>query len=173
MQSHDVIRPKATEILVGPPRSGIFSVYSTKLTALAFVWLCSLVTWANTANYGAVFSSCDVRCIVVIAVGVFVWFYSSLLLSLNWLAESNRLSRNGFFSHGLEVWWIGFLVLFWIPIIITVSKYPLLPAVAVWFSWAGFFASIYATFKAYHSFKEEDLPSQLPDGFEEEDHVYG
>lgn len=173
MQPHNINRQKATEILVGPPRSGIFSVYSTKLTALSFVWLSSLVTWANIANYGAVLTRCDLRCIVVIAVGVFVWFYSSLLLSLNWLAESDRLSRNGFFSHGLEVMWISFLVLFWIPIIITTSKHPLLPAVVVWFSWAGFFASIYATFKAYHSFKEEDLPSDLPDDFEEEDHVYG
>lgn len=173
MQPYNVVRPKATEILAGPPRSGIYSVYSTKLTALAFVWLCSLIVWANITNFGVATEECNLRCIVVIAVGVFVWFYSSLLLSLNWLAESDRLSRNGFFSHGLEVWWIGFLVVFWVPIIITASKYPPQKGVVVWFSWLGFFASIYATFKAYHSFKEEDLPSEPPEGFEEEDYVYG
>lgn len=174
-----VARPKATEILSAPPRSGSFSVYSQKLTALAFVWLCAIVVWGNVANFASVSVStvttdaCDARCGVQIGFAVLAWLYVSGLLILNYLTEKNSMSRNGCFSHGLEVQWIGFLVVLWIPVLVSTSTVGAAPVVATWFAWGGFFGAFYATYKAYHSFKEEDLPSALPDGFDEEDYVYG
>lgn len=214
-----VARPKATEILSGPPRSGTFSVYSKKLTALAFVWLCAIVVWGNLSNYATILRKCDARCAVTISFAIFVWLNVTLLLVFNYLAEKQSISRHGCFSHGLEVQWIGLLIFLWIPVLVSVSMLPsgtttalsdtnaegtistmdgtrfLDPDIALvgnirqsgidvlvafqgtpvanWFAWLGFLGSWYATYKAYHSFKEEDLPSPLPEGFDEEDYVYG
>lgn len=168
-----VARPKATEILAAPPRSGSFSVYSQKLTALAFVWLCAIVVWGNVANYASVLGKCVARCGLQIGFAVLAWLYVSTLLIFNYLAEKGTFSRNGCFSHGLEVQWIGSLVVVWIPVLVSTSTVDAAPVVATWFAWGGFFGAFYATYKAYHSFKEEDLPSALPDGFDEEDYVYG
>lgn len=173
-----VARPTATEILSAPPRSGSFSVYSQKLTALAFVWLCAIVVWGNVANYASIKGDCVGRCGVQIGFAVLAWFYVSGLLVFNYLAESETISRHGCFSHGSEVQWIGVLVLVWIPVVIsssTISSSPggADPIVATWFAWGGFFGAFYATYKAYHSFKEEDLPSSLPEGYDEEDYIYG
>lgn len=168
-----VARPKATEILAGPPRSGSFSVYAQKLTALVFIWLCAIVVWGNVANAANIRNTCNSRCAVQLAFGVLTWLYVSVLLLLNFLAERQSLSRHGCFSHGLEVQWIAVLVLTWIPVIASASSIDAAPLVATWFAWLGFIGSFYATYKAYHSFKEEDLPSPLPEGFDEEDYVYG
>lgn len=65
------------------------------------------------------------------------------------------------------------LIFLWIPVVASVSTFNGAPMVATWFAWLGFFGSIYATYQAYHSFKEGDLPSDLPEGYDEEDYVYG
>lgn len=168
-----IARPTATEILSAPPRSGSFSVYSQKLTALAFVWLCSIVVWGNVANVASVLGNCTNRCGVQIGFAVLVWLYVSVLLVCNYLTESELLSRHGCFSHGAEVQGISAMVILWIPVLVSISAVNAAPIVATWFAWGGFLGSFYATYKAYHSFKEEDLPSSLPQGYEEEDYIYG
>lgn len=181
MQAHIAsgTRQQATEILSTPPRSGSFSVYSQKLTALAFIWLCAIVVWGNVANFAAVIDKCERRCAVQIGFAFFAWVYTSALLLFNYLTEKNVLSRDGFFSHGLEVQWIGSLAVLWVPVVVSTStiagKNSVIgaPFLAIWFSWGGFFGTLYATYKAYHSFKEEDLPSALPEGYDEADYVYG
>lgn len=173
--------PQATEILSSPPRSGSFSVYSQKLTALAFSWLCAIVVWGNVANYAGVIDKCSKRCDVQIAFGVLAWIYTSILLMFNYLTEKEFLSRTGFFSHGAEIQWIAFLVILWVPVVVSTSTVGSLnlsadditPFLAIWFAWGGLFGAMYATYKAYHSFKEEDLPSAPPDGYNEADYVYG
>lgn len=174
MQAHTagVVKPKATEILAPPPRSGSFSVYAQKLTALAFVWLCCIVVWGNVANLATARGICILRCRLQITFSVITWIYSSFLLVLNYLTEASTLSRTGCFSHGLEAQFTAFMIILWIPVLATTSSNNY-ENVATWFSWLGFFGSIYASYKAYHSFKEEDLPSSLPEGFNEEDYVYG
>lgn len=173
MQAYHVPRPKATEILTGPPRSGVISVYSTKLFALVFVILCAVVVWGNAVNIATSMNKCGSRCGITIAFAGLAWVYAMLLFFLNWLAERGTVSRNGCFSHGVEVQWIAILVPIWIPAVVATNKFRIESSVGAWFSWGGFFGSAYATFKAYHSFKEEDLPSRAPDGFEEESYVYG
>lgn len=83
------------------------------------------------------------------------------------------MSRTGCFSHGLEVQLVSVGVIMWVPLVATVSSVGNAPMITVWFAWLGFFSTIYASFLAYHSFKEQDLPNGLPAGFDEEENVYG
>ena len=147
-----------------------------KLTALAFVWLCSIVSWGHAANIASVIGKCTARCGFQVTIGVVSWVYTSVLLVLNYLTESDRLSRTGCFSHGMEVQLMAALIILWIPGVGAASVADLespSSVVSIWFAWLAFFGSIFTTYKAYHSFKEEDLPSALPEGFDEEDYVYG
>jgi hypothetical protein len=137
------------------------------------VSLCSLVVWGHTANIGGAVRSCGGDCRFHIVVGVVAWLYTSMLLLFNYMCERGSMARTGFFSHGLEVQLIAILVIVWIPLVGSVSSVGSAPTLTVWFAWLGFFGSLYATFKAYHSFKEEDLPSGIPSGFDEENYVYG
>lgn len=167
-------KAKATEILAPPPRSGTFSVYAQKLTAFAFVWLCGIVVWGNSANAASVIKNCGVGCGFRISFAVFAWVYVSCLLLLNYFTENGTLDRTGCFSHGTEAQASAVLVLLFIPVVAASSTVKSdAPLVSTWFAWLGLFGSIYVTYKAYHSFKEEDLPSALPEGFDEEDYVYG
>jgi hypothetical protein len=180
MQGYSQVgKPRHEEILGPPPRSGHVSVYAQKLTGLAFVWLCSIVVWGHTANIGSALRKCGNSCRFQIVMGVVTWLFSSVLLLFNYLCERGSMARTGFFSHGLEVQLIAVLALLWIPLVGAVSAVKKgtsgfsTPTLTVWFAWLGFFASLYGTFKAYHSFKEEDLPTPIPSGFDEEDIVYG
>lgn len=166
-------KSKAEELLGPPPRSGHISVYARKLTALAFVSLCALVVWGHRSNIAAAFRTCDSTCVFQIAFAVVIWLYVSILMLFNYLCESGSMSRTGFFSHGLEVQLIALSVLLWVPLVATVSAVGKAPLLTVWFAWLGFFGNIYATFLAYHSFKEEDMPTAVPVGFDEEEFVYG
>lgn len=174
MQAYTSLKPtKATEILSPPPKSGTFSVYSQKLTALAFVWLCSVVVWGNVTNFAGIARKCPLRCGFQIAFGVIAFVYVSILLALNALTECNVINRVDRFSHGVEAQFTAVLTFLWIPLVASSSTYQSPTHIATVFSWLGFFGSIYASYKAYHSFKEEDLPSPIPDGFDEENYVYG
>lgn len=166
-------KARAEELLGPPPRSGHVSVYAKKLTTLAFVSLCAVVVWGHTANMGAANRTCPSNCIFQISFAVLIWLYVGLLLLFNYLCEKGSMQRTGFFSHGLEVQLVGLAVLLWVPLVASVSAINKASSLSIWFAWLGFFGNIYATFLAYHSFKEEDLPSQVPAGFDEEDYVYG
>lgn len=166
-------KARAEEILGPPPRTGHVSVYAKKLTALAFVALCAVVVWGHSANIGAAKRTCPSSCVFQIAFAVLIWLYVSMLLLFNYLCEKGTMLRTGFFSHGLEVQLVGVAVLLWVPLVATVSAIGKAPPLTTWFAWLGFFGNIYATFLAYHSFKEEDLPTNIPVGFDEEDYVYG
>lgn len=166
-------KAKAEELLGPPPRSGHISVYARKLTALAFVALCALVVWGHSANIGAANRECSSSCVFQIAFAVVIWLYVSVLMLFNYLCENGSMARTGFFSHGLEVQLVAVAVVLWVPVVATVSAVGKAPTLSVWFAWLGFFGTMYATFLAYHSFKEEDLPTGVPAGFDEEDYVYG
>lgn len=161
-------KPK-NHILAPPPRSGTFSVYAHKLTAQAFVWLCSFVVWGNVANAAGIRDSCQGRCIVEIIFAAFVWICATGILCRNYRAEQSPDST----AYFLEAQCTAILIVLWIPVLVCISTYDGGPVLATWFAWLGFFGSIYATYKSYHSFKEEDLPTDLPDGYDEEDYVYG
>ena len=177
------VKQQAMQILTQPPRSGSFSVYAKKLTALGFVWLCSLVVWGNVANVlgtrGNNGGYPRGRFVLILIFGLFCWALASFLLICNYFAERATISRDGFFKHAVEAQITALLVIIWIPVVGAAShQYGLpyesvTPPATIWFSWLGFFACIYATLKAYHSFKEEDLPSDLPEGYNEEEYVYG
>lgn len=167
------MKAKVAEILSAPPRSGHFSIYAQKLSAQAFVWLCGIVVWGNVVNKASIIKECGVSCAFQITFALLTWIIASIILGLNYLAESSLSWRTGCFSHGVEAQLTAVLVILWIPVVATVSSIGAAPRVATWFAWLGFLGSMYATFKAYHSFKEEDLPSDLPDGFDEEEYVYG
>lgn len=174
MQTYAMVgKPKATDILSPPPKSGTMSVYAQKLTALAFVWLCSAVVFGHVVNVAFALRTCAALCRWHLVLGLASWLYTSVLLALNYLTETGNMSRAGCFSHGLEVHLIFALVIPWTLGVFTVSLYGAATRLTMWFAWFAFFGSIYATYKAYHSFKEEDLPSALPEGFDEEDFVYG
>lgn len=164
---------KADEILAPAPRTGHVSVYAKKLTALAFVALCAAVVWGHVANIGAAKRDCGSSCRFQIIFGVIIWLFASILLLFNYFCERGTMARTGFFSHGLEAQLIAVLVILWIPLVASVSAVGKATALTVWFAWLGFFGSIYATFKAYHSFKEEDLPTDIPPEYDEEGYVYG
>lgn len=161
------------EVLSPPPRSGYISVYAQKLTAVAFVALCALVVWGHTANIGAARRNCGSSCRFQIIFGVVIWLFASILLLFNYLCERGSMARTGFFSHGLEAQLIALLVILWIPLVASCSSVGKAPSLTIWFAWLGFLGSIYATFKAYHSFKEEDLPTDIPPEYDEEGYVYG
>lgn len=175
MQSYTPVgvKTKATQLLGPSPVSGSISVYAQKLTSLAFVTLCSTVVAGHEGNYASAFGKCPRLCRWHITLGVFSLVYSLSLLLANHLAEGRRISREGWFTHGREVHLIGILAVFWLFGACTVSTHNGGDQIVRWFTWLAFFGSIYATFKAYHSFKEEDLPTVLPNGFDEEDFVYG
>lgn len=166
-------KSKAEEILSPPPRSGHLSVASKKLSALAFVALCGLVVWGHTSNIAAADRSCPSSCITQLILGVLVFAWSCVLLACNFFASKGTFSRTGCFSHGLEVQLVGLSVVLWVPLVAAVSAVGKAPNLTIIFAWLGFFGAIYATFLAYHNFKEEDLPTGLPVGFDEEDYVYG
>lgn len=175
MQSYAALggKSKAPDILTPPPATGAISVYAQKLTALAFITLCSTVVFGHQANIAFASRSCDGLCGWHIALGVGSFFYSLVLLLLNHLAEGGQISRDGCFTHGREVHLVLALIVWWGFGIITVSLHRATDGLVLWFSWLAFFGSVYCTFKAYHSFKEEDLPTVLPDGFDGDDFVYG
>lgn len=174
MQTHQngIVKQKGSEVLSPPPRTGHFSIYAQKLSAQAFIWLASVTVWGNVVNYSSIREKCNVHCGFQIAFGVLIWILVSAILFINYLAETSSKYR-GSFTHAHEVQATGALIFLWVPVVISVSIYNAAPLVATWFAWLGFLASFYATYKAYHSFKEEDLPSDLPDGFDEEQYVYG
>ena len=166
-------KSKSDQILGPPPASGSISVYEQKLTSLAFVTLCSVVFFGHQVNLAGAWKACEGLCRWHISLGVISGLYTGILLLCNQLAESRSISRDGWFSHGREVHLVAVLVLLWTFGVITVSTHNGGDGIMRWFSWGAFFGSIYATFKSYHSFKEEDLPTPLPDGFDGEDFVYG
>lgn len=167
------VKPKATEILSAPPRSGTISVYAQKLTAQAFVWLCCFVVWGNIANHAVVRKQCTQLCIVQILCATLAWLWTTVLLGRNYMTEGTSGSQTRCFSNGMEAPFTFMLVLLFTVVVGTTSNYNGAPIVATWFAWLGFFGSMYATYKAYHWCKEEDLPSSLPDGYDEESYVYG
>lgn len=167
-----LVKPSMRTILSPPSRVPVLSVYITKLVALAFVWLCSIVVWGHEANVAGVQAQCQARCIVQIVFSAASWLFASILLFLNYKAESNRDGQEGY-TGSLEPQLITFLVIIWTIVITSASTRNGADFVTIWFSWLGFFGSIYATFKSYHSLKEADLPSNLPDNFDEENYVYG
>lgn len=171
--SSGIVKEKTTEILSAPPRSGHISIYSEKLAAQTFVWLCCTVVWGNVINEASIRKTCQAHCGFQLAFAFIAWTLASIILFLNKQADSNPKNRNGCFSHGMEWQLTAVLIVLWIPPVISVSTFNAAPLVATWFSWLGFLSSMYATLKAYHSAREEDLPSDLPDGFDEEDYVYG
>lgn len=171
--SAGIVKPESTEILVGPPRSGHFSVYAYKICAQSFVWLCSIVVWGSVVNVFAILKKCNTNCIFQLAFSFIAWIAVSSILVLNLLAENSSRWRNSCFSHGVEAQLTAVLIILWIPVVSTASSPDFPYPVTTWFAWLGFFGSIYATYKAYHSFKEQDLPSDVPDGYDEEDYVYG
>eukprot|EP00171_Calliarthron_tuberculosum_P007310 IDg7310t1 len=165
MQSYTPVggKTKPTELLGPPPVSGSISVYAQKLTSLAFVTLCSTVVAGHEANFASAFGNCKSSCQLHITLGVFSFVFSLSLLFANRLAEGRTISREGWFSHRHEMYLIGVLIVVWLIGVGSVSSQDRGEELVRWFAWLAFFGSMYATFKAYHSSKEEDLPTVLPD----------
>ncbi|CAN8070751.1 unnamed protein product [Agarophyton chilense] len=173
MQSHNtgaVLKPPPKTILSPPSRSGVLSVYATKLVALAFVWLCSIVVWGHQSNVAAVIDKCNARCIIHIIFAFISWLFTSMLLIANYRAESDRTEG---YTSSYEPQATALLIFFSVIVVISASTHNGADFIIKWFAWLGFFGSIYATFKSYHSFKEGDLPTVLPENFDEEIYVYG
>lgn len=167
------VKSKSQQILGPPPTSGTISVYVQKLSSLAFVTLCSVVFWGHQANLSAVHTECLPMCRWHISLGVFASLYGMILLIANYMGEKQQISRDGWFTHGREVHLILVLVLLWTLGVVTVStKNRGTDGLMTWFAWLSFFGSVFATFKAYHSFKEMDLPTVHPD-LDGNEHVYG
>jgi len=167
------VKSKSQQILGPPPTSGTISVYVQKLTSLAFVTLCSVVFFGHQANLSAVTGECAEMCRWHISLGVFAAVYGLLLLTANYMGEKQQISRDGWFTHGREVHLIAILVLIWTLGVVTVStRNKGTDGLMTCFAWMAFFGSLFATFKAYHSFKEMDLPTVHPD-IDVNEHVYG
>ncbi|PXF45871.1 hypothetical protein BWQ96_04408 [Gracilariopsis chorda] len=173
MQPHNaanILKPVPKTILSPPSRTGTLSVYATKLVALAFVWLCSTVVWGHQANVAGVIDKCDAQCIVNLIFSIISWLCTSAILFMNYRAESARTDG---YNGGCEPQVTALLVFFWIFVVASASTHGDVDFIIVVFAWLGFFGSIFATFKSYHSFKERDLPTVMPENYDEEDYVYG
>lgn len=45
--------------------------------------------------------------------------------------------------------------------------------VTTWFAWIGWASVGFVVLKAYHAWVESDLPTPNPEGFDDDDYIYG
>mmetsp|Transcript_264 Transcript_264/g.470 ORF Transcript_264/g.470 Transcript_264/m.470 type:complete len:94 (+) Transcript_264:744-1025(+) len=93
---------------------------------------------------------------------------------MNYLCESGKMSRYGWFSHRFEMQLLLIPCIFWIPTVAVVSsRQSNASSVSIVFAWFSFGASFWAVEKAFKSFREEDEPDPLPPGIQENPYIYG
>mmetsp|Transcript_14432 Transcript_14432/g.29518 ORF Transcript_14432/g.29518 Transcript_14432/m.29518 type:complete len:175 (-) Transcript_14432:1061-1585(-) len=153
------------------------SPYSEKLVLESLVMLFSVIEFGRTSESvsRAGGAGCEGLCAWSILSGVVSFVFAGVVLLLNYLCANAQLSRYGFFSHKFEMYMMMALTLWWVPGVATASAINNAhkSGVGTFFAWASFFGSILATYKAYHSYKEEDEPDSVPYGYDEGAYIYG
>lgn len=160
--------------LSGPPRSGQLSLFAQKLITQCFIWLASAVVLGSTADFArdAPDSNCNILCILSILVGVFSFFFCTLILVGHILVWSGKIDNSKWFSPGAstEKHFMSFLTFLWVFGVSFLSAHkdvvpvegtngeeenPHTTGLAIIFGWLALFAAIIGTYKAYHAQKEE------------------
>jgi hypothetical protein len=107
--------PSRPAFLSGPPRSGELSPFAQKVATQAFVWLCSVIVFAATADFSRATNTCSSLCGYAIAAGVVSFLFSSLILVAHYLCWAGRIDRNGWFTSAAEMRFMVALVIWWGP----------------------------------------------------------
>eukprot|EP00184_Porphyridium_aerugineum_P000137 CAMPEP_0184693072 /NCGR_PEP_ID=MMETSP0313-20130426/1370_1 /TAXON_ID=2792 /ORGANISM="Porphyridium aerugineum, Strain SAG 1380-2" /LENGTH=194 /DNA_ID=CAMNT_0027151033 /DNA_START=136 /DNA_END=720 /DNA_ORIENTATION=- len=158
----------------GKARTGDLSPYAQKIVAEAFVWLCSLIVWGAAADECTQLGGCDGFAGWQVACGILSWLFMSFILFMNYVCESGKSSRYGWFSHRFEMQMLIFPCLLWVPgVATTSSRNSEASGVAVFFAWLAFLGSFWSVLKAYFSFREEDEPDVIPSGVKVHPYIYG
>ncbi|KAA8495312.1 hypothetical protein FVE85_1467 [Porphyridium purpureum] len=161
--------------------SGDLSPYAQKIISESFVWLASLIVWGSGCDFATKYNrgtpvdgTCNGICVWQIICGLMSWLFMTFILVMNFMCETGRASRYGWFSHKFEMQLLFVPCLIWIPGVAAISARDS-PAVgsAVFFSWMCFAGSFYAATKAYRSFREEDEPDPIPKAYLENPYIYG
>lgn len=163
-----LVQEDRAPFLSGPARSGELSPFAQKLAAEAFVCLCSIVVFGSTADYGN-HHECTSLCRFAIATGVISFILSAIILVGQYLVWINRVDKTGWFSSNAEKKGMIFLSTWWVIGVAFLSA--LEPSrsgmsqptavehssgIGIMFGWLALFASIIASYKAYHAAKEEE-----------------
>lgn len=157
-------RTERSPFLSGPPRSGELSPFAQKLAAQCFIWLASIVVFGSTADFATSNNRCSSLCRFGIATGVLSFIATTLILVAHYLTWSSKVHKSSWFSSaaekrimfGLAIWWtvgVSCLSAFGKADGNTAVRHT--SELAIMFGWLAFFGSIYGTYKAYHSQREE------------------
>eukprot|EP00180_Rhodochaete_pulchella_P000300 Plantae.Rhodophyta-Rhodochaete_pulchella.ctg121.p1 GENE.Plantae.Rhodophyta-Rhodochaete_pulchella.ctg121~~Plantae.Rhodophyta-Rhodochaete_pulchella.ctg121.p1 ORF type:complete len:200 (-),score=37.71 Plantae.Rhodophyta-Rhodochaete_pulchella.ctg121:310-909(-) len=131
--------------------------YQTKIVTQGFVLLASVVVFGSVADEANYTEECGGLCVYGLIVGLFSAVFLAIVLFLNYLSKQGSLSRSGRFSHRFEMQLMMFLVVWWTAGVGGVaSAEKITTGVGVVFAWLAFLGSIFATFKAFQTRKEED-----------------
>mmetsp|Transcript_11348 Transcript_11348/g.19415 ORF Transcript_11348/g.19415 Transcript_11348/m.19415 type:complete len:216 (-) Transcript_11348:34-681(-) len=139
---------------------GHLSPYAQKLCAQLIIWTGSNVLWG--ANLDVYLSTnrlqCNGYCIYNFICGIGSCLAVSCILLFNYLCETYRMSRSGWFSYALELYMMYILVLWWIPGVAVASSSDnfITPTGEVW-AYLSLFASMFAAFAAYRTLKYEEM----------------
>lgn len=159
-KSDDLDLAERAAFLSSAPRSGQLSPIAHVFAAQAFIWLCSIVVFGSMADFAENSGgSCQSICKTNIAIGVLSFFFTSVLLVLQYLNWSNKISQSSWFSPtSFNMRALITLIAWWTIGVSTLSAVRI-PAqatgLATFFGWLAFFACIFGAYKAYHSSKEE------------------
>mmetsp|Transcript_10706 Transcript_10706/g.22754 ORF Transcript_10706/g.22754 Transcript_10706/m.22754 type:complete len:179 (-) Transcript_10706:574-1110(-) len=139
-----------------PQERSRISPYAMKLVVQVTMWMSSIIVFGSTAELSSNRGTCNAACGYAVAVGVISFLHLTLLLLCNFLTEINRLSRQTWFSHQFETFNMYLLVFWWTPGVANIASVrSQTPGPGQVFGFVAFFGSMYGSFKAYHSHKEE------------------
>ncbi|KAA8494295.1 hypothetical protein FVE85_4270 [Porphyridium purpureum] len=150
------------------------SPYGLKIATQLVMWISSIIVFGSTSNSADESNVCTSACAYAIISGLVSFIYLSILLLLNLLTELSRLSRRGFFTYHFEAYLMYFLILWWTPAIANIAQVNTpVPSSGIVFGWVCFFASMYGSFEAYHTYVDDlYLRTKLEAEREQEQSLY-
>ena len=162
-------KQKTSMLLSPPPRVGSLSLSSRRTLAHLLALLSAIVVFGSVANTRSVTDQSDSLIVFLIVWTVVLAFIYLVLLVLVWRTQ---LETSWSPKVDMLIW--GFTVVLWIPVVGVASSIEAASRdVTIWFAWIGFAATAYAMMVAYHVWVESDLPTPNPEGFDDDDYIYG
>uniref|UniRef100_A0A7S0ZEG6 MARVEL domain-containing protein n=1 Tax=Timspurckia oligopyrenoides TaxID=708627 RepID=A0A7S0ZEG6_9RHOD len=129
--------------------------YAIKLMVQVTMWIASIIVFGSTSQANG--NGCSTQCAYAITTGLLSFIFLSFLLIFNFLAEINRLSRQVWFTYQFEAFCMYLLILWWIPGVANIASVrSATPGNGEVFAFVAFFGSIYGSFKAYHTYVEDN-----------------
>mmetsp|Transcript_8242 Transcript_8242/g.24774 ORF Transcript_8242/g.24774 Transcript_8242/m.24774 type:complete len:204 (-) Transcript_8242:870-1481(-) len=157
--------------------TGELTPYAHKLLAHVTIFFASITIWGDSANYTSTLGvSCSEKCGIAVTFSTVLTALAGAFILLNALIRLGCLSRYAvphyveFLAMGLYIVPVVFVV-----ILTSLSTTPI-SNTGVAMAWVCFFALVYGIFEAYHTFREDDQPTETEElgaMLDEDNFIYG